>query len=308
MILVGAVASFFIIKWPALSLVLGIAIGLLGLNPDPKRTKKLQTLVLSLAIVLMGAGLNFTTAIRVGSQGVLMTAGLMSCVFLVGYWLYRFLGLGKDEAILISVGTAVCGGSAIAAVAGVLRPKDSSIALSLAIVFLLNAVGLVILPPLGHHYGLSQGTFGWWAALAIHDTSSVVGASLAYGREALEIGTTAKLARALWIVPIATILSWQNGRKSATPGQRAKISLPWFIPTFIVMSALFSFVPMLSPAREPVIDLAKRGFVLALFLVGVGISMKAFKETSGKAFLFGICLWVFSLLASAWPARLLGGH
>ena len=301
LVAVGALVSAVVLRAPALSLLLGVCYGLLDLNFDPTRIKKIQTQLLSLSVVCLGAGLNFTSAIRVGSQGVLLTAGLLTSVFLLGYLLSRWLKVPRDEAVLISVGTGICGGSAIAAVASVLRPKDSALALSLAIVFLLNGLALIVLPPLGHWLGLSQSSFGWWSALAIHDTSSVVGAAMQYGREALEIGTTAKLARALWIIPVTLIVSlWF--RKEA----KQRLNIPWFIPAFLVASAIFSYFPGLSAAREIVVMFARRGFVLVLFFVGLGISKKSLRELRPTVGLMGVLLWLFSLLASYVPARVLG--
>jgi len=289
------------------ALVVGLVLGLAGANPSPKRLKALQGRLLGVSVALMGAGLDFNAALAVGSRGVALTAGLLVAVFLFGWAAARALKLDRDEALLVTAGTAICGGSAIAALSAVIKPKESAIAYALAVVFLLNAVALVLLPPLGHLMGMSESQFGWWAALAIHDTSSVVGATMAYGSIALALGTTAKLARALWIVPVTAIVASRR-RAPGGPGGSVRWSVPWFLPAFLVLSALFTMVPQLEPLQLPAVWIARRGIVLVLFLVGLSLDREIVGRFPPRLAAFGFLLWVFSLVASLGPAWVLGAR
>jgi uncharacterized integral membrane protein (TIGR00698 family) len=192
------------------------------------------------------------------------------------------------------VGTAICGGSAIAAVAPVIRAKDEEVSMALATVFLLNATALVIFPLIGHALHLGERPFGLWAALAIHDTSSVVGAASGYGPEALLVATTTKLARALWIVPVAFGIGLLYARFHVFDGEagHAKAKRPWFILGFLAMAALVTFVPALKPAGAWVNAAAKRTLVLTLFLLGCGLSREALKRVGPRPFLQGLLLWI----------------
>jgi uncharacterized integral membrane protein (TIGR00698 family) len=198
----------------------------------------------------------------------------------------------RDAGLLISVGTAICGGSAIAAVAPVLHAKEHEISIALATVFLLNAVALVIFPPIGHAAGLGQEAFGLWSALAIHDTSSVVGAGLAYGPRALEVATTVKLARALWIVPLTLGIGWLVARRGKTSSNAPPVKKPWFIAGFLVMAALATFAPALQAPGHLVATIARRMLVLTLFLIGAGLSREALRSVGLRPFMQGLVLWL----------------
>jgi uncharacterized membrane protein YadS len=293
------------------ALVLGLLLGVLALNPAPKRLKTFQSRLLGVAVCLMGAGLDVVSVVRVGTQGFLLTAGLLAAVLVVGWRLGKWLELDREESLLVTAGTAICGGSAIASLTAAIRPKESATAYALAVVFVLNAIALVALPPVGRWLGLSPAQFGWWAALGIHDTSSVVGATMAYGGGALAIGTTVKLSRALWIVPltawVAKSVRAAGPRVEGAPGS-ARWSVPWFLPGFLVLSALFTGIPMLEEAREPVVAVAKRAFVLGLFLVGLSLDRETVRRFPPRLALFGALLWAWSLLAALLPAWLLGGR
>jgi uncharacterized integral membrane protein (TIGR00698 family) len=214
----------------------------------------------------------------------------------VGLLLGRFLKVDRDAGLLISVGTAICGGSAIAAAAPVLRARPHQVSVALATVFLLNGVALVLFPPIGHLAGLGQNAFGLWAALAIHDTSSVVGAGLAYGPRALAVATTVKLARALWIVPMTLALGYMVARRQKQTGEAAgesgPVKKPWFIGGFLLMAALVTWVPGLQRPGHFVALGAHHVLVLTLFLIGAGLSREALRTVGFRPFIQGLALWL----------------
>lgn len=297
-----ALAAAFAVPAGA-ALVFGIVLGVFGANPAPKKLKAIQTKLLGSAVALMGAGLDFHSVVKVGTQGVLLTAALLFAVFLVGWAAAKALRLDRDESILVTAGTAICGASAIAALTAALKPKETATAYALTVVFVLNAVALVLLPPLGQALGMTDQQFGWWAALAIHDTSSVVGATMAFGGAALALGTTVKLSRALWIVPMT---AWLSTRRHS--GGPVKWSVPWFLPAFLVLSAAVTAFAFLEPARVPAVWMAKRGFVVGLFLVGLSLDRESVRRFPWRLALFGVVLWLWSLVASLGPAWILGAR
>jgi uncharacterized integral membrane protein (TIGR00698 family) len=203
------------------------------------------------------------------------------------------------------VGTAICGGSAIAAVAPVIRAKHHEISVALGIVFLLNALALVIFPFIGHAVNLDQSQFGLWAALAIHDTSSVVGATLQYGAQALEVGTTVKLARALWIIPLAMLIAAVRSGHEKTEGEVQKAKRPWFILGFIIAAAVVTIFPSLQPLGHQIEMIAKRALVLTLFLIGSNLSLQTIRSVGFKPFIHGVLLWL--ILGSAFLAAIASG-
>jgi uncharacterized integral membrane protein (TIGR00698 family) len=225
-------------------------------------------------------------------HGLGYTAISLTLVLALGWWLARLLKVERDVGLLISVGTAICGGSAIAAAAPVLRAKEHEISMALATVFLLNAVALVVFPPIGHAAGLGQDAFGLWSALAIHDTSSVVGAGLAYGSRALEVATTVKLARALWIVPLTLGLGWLVARRNGASADAAPVKKPWFIAGFLAMAALVTFVPALHEPGHLLALVARRLLVLTLFLIGAGLSRESLRQVGLRPFIQGLVLWL----------------
>nr|MBP6284716.1 putative sulfate exporter family transporter [Paludibacteraceae bacterium] len=200
----------------------------------------------------------------------------------------KLLKVDGKIATLISAGTAICGGSAIAAVASVINPKSAQISVSLIVIFILNAVALLIFPAIGHYFHLSEETFGNWAAIAIHDTSSVVGAGAMYGPKALEIATTVKLIRALWIIPLSIVIALLH--KDAAKG---KIKIPWFIGLFVVAIIIAYLLPSGQVLFDSLNWLGKRGMVIALFLIGSNLSLKEAKSAGFKTFLLGVLLWLF---------------
>jgi len=271
-----------------LALGAGLAVALATRMERPKQAKLLTTLSLQLGVMALGAGMNLETVLRVGVDGALVTATGLAIAVTLGLALGRWLDISKDTSLLIAVGTGICGGSAIAAVSSVIRPKDYEMSIALAVVFVLNAVALILFPVIGHLLGMSEPMFGRWAALAIHDTSSVVGAGLSYGAIALTVATTTKLARALWIVPVT--LATAVLRPSS--GSLRDVKWPWFILGFVAIAALVTWVPALAPYGPPVALAGKRSLLVALFLIGLSISPSALKKVGPKPFLLGVILWI----------------
>jgi uncharacterized integral membrane protein (TIGR00698 family) len=270
-----------------LALGSGLAIAVATRIERPKQAKLLTTLTLQLGVMALGAGMNLDTVLRVGVDGALVTATGLALAVTLGLTLGRWLGVSKDTSLLVAVGTGICGGSAIAAVASVIRPKDHEMSIALAVVFVLNAVALVLFPVIGHMAGMSETLFGRWAALAIHDTSSVVGAGLAYGSVALTVATTTKLARALWIVPVTLATAVLR----PTSGSLKDVKWPWFILGFVAIAALVTWVPAIAPYGAPVALAGKRSLLVALFLIGLSLSPKALTKVGPKPFFLGVILW-----------------
>ena len=276
---------------PALALLVGIAFSLLNIKSNLGH--KYTALALQFSIVLMGFGMNFTQVIHASKSGVLETAISVTFVMVAGILLGRLFKTDSKTALLISAGTAICGGSAIAAVAPVLNAKNHQISFSLVVIFMLNALALILFPFIGHMLGLSEETFGNWAAIAIHDTSSVVGAGATYGPKALEVATTIKLIRALWIIPLSIVIAFFNQERSTN-----KIKIPWFIFLFAGAILFAHFFPGLEDTFQHFKWLGRRGMVIALFLIGSNISVKEAKQAGAKSFLLGVFLWIITASTS----------
>lgn len=277
----------------ALGLLAGVAVGLAGWNPAPKATKKWAAKLLTFSVIGLGAGMNLAQVLKVGAQGFVQTAVSISLTLALGLFLGKLLKVERVISLLVSSGTAICGGSAIAAVAAAIAAPEEAVAVSLATVFLLNAAALWIFPPLGHALGMSPADFGLWSALAIHDTSSVVGAAVAFGGNAVDVATTVKLARALWIIPLALLVARFFKKAPADPAQpAAKAKKPWFILGFLLAAALATYVPQLAPAMQLVAVAAKRSLVTTLFLIGSGVSLAALRKTGARPMLHGLALWL----------------
>lgn len=222
----------------------------------------------------------------VGREGLLFTVASICSTLLLGSFLGKWLGLGRHVVHLISCGTAICGGSAIAAVGPVLRAKDEEISVALGTVFVLNALALFTFPPIGHALAMTQNQFGFWCAIAIHDTSSVVGAAAEYGQQALEVATTVKLARALWIIPVSL------GTALLFKRQDVRIKVPYFIVGFVGAMLLNTFVPQAKPLGTVLVQLAKIGLTLTLFFIGAGLSAKVVRAVGARPYVLGLLLWV----------------
>ena len=275
-----------------LALLCGLAFALIFPNPYPKFNKKTSKYLLQVAVVCLGFNMNLQESLKSGSEGMLFTVvsvvGVMALGVLVGYWLH----INRKTAYLISSGTAICGGSAIAAVGPVLKANENEMAVSLGVIFILNSLGLFIFPPLGHLFEMTQQQFGTWAAIAIHDTSSVVGAGEAYGEEALQIATLIKLTRALWIIPlaIATMFIFRD--------KTAKISIPWFIFIFVLAMVVNTYVTLPAWFVSSMVWIAKRGMVVTLFLIGASLSIASIRSVGVKPLLQAVLLWIVISVSS----------
>ncbi len=271
----------------------GVALALILGNPLLAKTKNLTPHLLSLSIIGLGFGMNLLVVGKVGFQGIGYTVISIAFVFASGFALGRLFKIERGTSLLITVGTAICGGSAIAAVSPVIRAKSHETSVALGTVFMLNAVALLIFPAIGHHFNLSQAQFGLWAALAIHDTSSVVGAASHYGPQALEIATTVKLARALWIVPVALVIGWLRSRESPTDEVgKGKFKKPWFILGFLLAAALVTFVPTLLQAGHSIEAVARQLLVVTLFLIGASMTRETLKAVGFRPFFQAVLLWL----------------
>ena len=292
LLLLGALLALLPFTPAVAALVGGAVLALSVGNPRAALTRTWTHRLLPLAVMGLGADMDLRAVAKAGLHGLGYTALSLSLVLTLGLGLARLLKVDREAGLLISVGTAICGGSAIAAVAPVVRAREQAISVSLATVFLLNAAALVLFPPIGRAAALGQDAFGLWSALAIHDTSSVVGAGLAYGPRALEVATTVKLARALWIVPLTFGLGWAAARRDPASADAPPAKKPWFIAGFLAMAALVTFVPALQVPGHLVAATARRLLVLTLFLIGAGLSREALRSVGLRPFLQGLALWL----------------
>ena len=273
---------------PLISPPIALLFGILFVNIFGKvlETDTFVKKLLQYSIVGLGFGINLNTAIEAGSQGFLFTVSTIALVMIFGLFLAKILKIDKTIAQLISAGTAICGGSAIAAVAPILKANSKQTSVALGIVFVLNAVALFIFPEIGHFFNLTQNQFGIWSAIAIHDTSSVVGAASKYGNEALQIATTVKLARALWIIPLAFLIS-------VFTKSEGKIKIPYFIGFFVLAILAGTYLPFLQNFNTIISEISRDTLKVALFLIGAGLSLQNLKNIGIKPLLLGIILWIF---------------
>jgi uncharacterized integral membrane protein (TIGR00698 family) len=271
---------------PVIALVLGIIIAQFTGHPYLHLNHKATHLLLQVSVVGLGFGMNVHSALQAGKEGVLFTIASISGTLLFGLLMGKWLTIEKKTSFLISAGTAICGGSAIAAISPVIKAEEKQISVALGCVFVLNSVALIIFPIIGHHLNLSQTQFGLWCAIAIHDTSSVVGAASKYGAHALEVATTVKLARALWIIPVTFISSFVFKNKSK------KVSVPYFIGLFILAIIVNTYIPVVSVISPYFVMIAKAGLTLTLFLIGAGLSRKVLVSVGFKPLLQGVVLWI----------------
>lgn len=276
---------------PAIALTIGILLSLLGLKPQ--NIHRHTSTILQASIVLLGFGMNLNDVITASKSGFIETLISVSIVMTLGIFLGKLLKVEKNIALLIATGTAICGGSAIAAVSPILESKDYENSFALVVVFVLNAIALLLFPFVGHRLGLSQEVFGNWAAIAIHDTSSVVGAGAEYGEKALQVATTVKLIRALWIVPLSIVVAVLNKGR-----EKRSIKFPWFILLFVVAILFANLFPGFSASYAHFSWLGRRGMVVALFLIGSNITIKQIRQSGIKSFALGIALWAITAVSS----------
>jgi uncharacterized integral membrane protein (TIGR00698 family) len=278
------------------ALLAGIAYGFTFKHPYHLDSRNLSRFLLQAAVVALGFGMNLRQVVHAGKAGFFYTAISISLALLLGWLLGRMLGVTKKAAFLITVGTAICGGSAIAAIAPITKPDDEEMAMSLGTVFILNSVALLLFPAIGFALHMTQTQFGLWSALAIHDTSSVVGAAAKYGAQALQIGTTVKLARALWIVPVAMITAYATKSK-------ARVQLPWFILLFCLAAVANTYLPVAAAVYPVFSRLGRIGLTVVLFLIGTGLSKETVRRVGIRPFLQGVCLWAIVAITSLLAIR-----
>lgn len=282
----------------ALGLILAFTIG----TPFPSLSGKPTKYLLQTSVVLLGFGMDLTAVYRAGKDGILFTIATIFGTLTLGYVVGKLLAVKAKTSTLISSGTAICGGSAIAAVAPAIGADADEMSVSLGTVFVLNSIALFVFPIIGHGLALTQNQFGVWAAIAIHDTSSVIGAANAYGAEALATATTVKLARALWIAPISLFFAYVYRERSIDDGQRSKIAMPWFIVLFLLATVFRTYAPafIFPSVFEGVVNLAKAGMIFTLFLIGAGLSRQTLKNVGARPLIQGVVLWIVISVVSLW--------
>lgn len=271
---------------PAIALLMGLLMAQLIGHPYLHLNHKATQLLLQISVVGLGFGMNVNSALQAGKEGVLFTIASISTTLFFGYFMGKWLKIEQKTSYLISSGTAICGGSAIAAISPVIKAEEKQISVALGCVFILNSVALFAFPVIGHYFNLSQTQFGLWCALAIHDTSSVVGAAGKFGTHALEVATTVKLARALWIIPVSFASAFIFKSRSK------RVRMPYFIGLFILAMVANTYLPAVSIISPYIIIIAKAGLTLTLFLIGAGLSRNVLASVGFKPLLQGVILWV----------------
>ena len=275
---------------PPVALGIGLLFGLTIGAPFAKGRTRWTKILLQACVVGLGFGMNVAAVLEVGARGLLLAAGSVVGTILLGMALSRWFGVDRVSGDLVTAGTAICGGSAIAAVGPVLDADPRQMSVALGVVFILNAVALFLFPLIGHALGMSQADFGLWAAVAIHDTSSVVGAASAYGEEALRVGTTVKLARALLIIPLVILAARYYHRP--VEGIPRGVKIPWFILLFVVALLLRTLLGDPAEIFSTSAVVARQGLVLTLFLIGAGISRAQLRQVGVRPIVLGVVLWV----------------
>ncbi|MBY0113422.1 MAG: putative sulfate exporter family transporter [Phycisphaerales bacterium] len=290
-VITGVAAALAVSPWarPEYALLVGVLLALTSLAPPGDFVKKWSKTLIQVCVVLLGFGMNLTDLARAGLTGVGFAFGTIVGTFALGIAMARWLRIDQKLATLISSGTAICGGSAIAAVGSTIGASSAHMSVSIGVVFILNAVGLWVFPPLGHWFSLSPHQFGVWSAVAIHDVSSVVGAASKFGDEALQVATAVKLSRTLWIVPVALAAAWFF----RADGRKGKLPIPWFIGLFVLASVAGTYVPLVHEHVATLTPVARRGMCLALLLVGLGLSRAALKSVGVRPLVLAVTLWVF---------------
>lgn len=287
---------------PALALISGSILGMTLGRPCLNDPHRMARNFLQGCVILLGFQMDLIPLLKLGVSGCFSSMVTISLTMLLGIWLGKLLGSGNKTSILISSGTAICGGSAIAAVAPVLDASETEVGAAVGAVFLLNAVALLLFPFLGHHLHLSEYQFGVWSGISIHDVSSVIGAAGSYGEKALGTATAVKLSRMLWIAPLALVLGVVFGKREKKGG----FGIPWFLLLFVGASLARSFIPAMSAMAPELRVMTKIMMNTALFLVGTGISMAALRNTGWRAGLLAVTLWLFISAAGLFVARCMG--
>lgn len=290
-------AGFCLTPWasPPIALMLGIVLALTHENPFHRISRPAAKYLLEASVIMLGFGMDLAVVLKAGSSGALFAVGSITATFILGYFLGQWLKIPLKASALISAGTAICGGSAIAAVSSVINAAESEISVAMGTVFVLNAVALFVFPPLGHALHLTQAQFGTWSGVAIHDISSVVGAASHYGQGALYVATAVKLSRALWIVPISLAAGYMFRHQHTQSGQEVphKPEVPWFVGLFILASVARTFIPSIAHWSPVLTTISQAGLTLTLFLIGAGLSRQTLKAVGWKPMLQGVVLWIF---------------
>ena len=279
---------------PPIALLMGLIIAQFIGHPYLHLNHKATHILLQVSVVGLGFGMNVTSALKAGKEGILFTIVSIIGTLVIGFFMGKFLKIEKKTTYLISAGTAICGGSAIAAISPVIKAEEKQISVALGTIFILNSVALFLFPFIGHQLNLSQSQFGMWCAIAIHDTSSVVGAASKYGPQALEIATTVKLARALWIIPVAFLSTFIFKNKES------KIKIPYFIGLFVLAMIANTYIPFVQQYNHYLTNIAKAGLTLTLFLIGCGLNRKTISSVGFKPLIQGVILWVIIATAALW--------
>jgi uncharacterized integral membrane protein (TIGR00698 family) len=289
-LLLGALFSVSPWATPALALAVGALLALTLGNPWPRETGLAGSRLLQVAVVGLGLGIPMASLVRAGTTGVGLTALTIAVVFAVGLQLGRWMRVERDLSLLVTAGTSICGGSAVAALGPAIGASREAMSVALATVFVFNAIALYVFPPIGHAFGLSEHQFGLWAALAIHDTSSVVGAAASYGPIALEEATILKLARALWILPLALLAPQLRPGESREKGV---VAIPWFIGFFVLAAVARAMAPDTTIQWfDTGARLARTLLVLTLFLIGANLTREQLRTVGMRPFLLGLILWI----------------
>lgn len=284
---------------PPIALLMGLIIAQFIGHPYLHLNHKATHILLQVSVVGLGFGMNVTSALKAGKEGILFTIVSIIGTLVIGFFMGKFLKIEKKTSYLISAGTAICGGSAIAAISPVIKAEEKQISVALGTIFILNSVALFLFPFIGHQLNLSQSQFGMWCAIAIHDTSSVVGAASKYGPQALEIATTVKLARALWIIPVAFLSTFIFKNKDS------KIKIPYFIGLFVLAMIANTYIPFVQQYNHYLTNIAKAGLTLTLFLIGCGLNRKTISSVGFKPLIQGVILWVIIATAALWAVTTL---
>jgi len=284
---------------PPIALLMGLIIAQFIGHPYLHLNHKATHILLQVSVVGLGFGMNVTSALKAGKEGILFTIVSIIGTLVIGFFMGKFLKIEKKTSYLISAGTAICGGSAIAAISPVIKAEEKQISVALGTIFILNSAALFLFPFIGHQLNLSQSQFGMWCAIAIHDTSSVVGAASKYGPQALEIATTVKLARALWIIPVAFLSTFIFKNKES------KIKIPYFIGLFVLAMIANTYIPFVQQYNHYLTNIAKAGLTLTLFLIGCGLNRKTISSVGFKPLIQGVILWVIIATAALWAVTTL---
>lgn len=279
---------------PPIALLMGLIIAQFIGHPYLHLNHKATHILLQISVVGLGFGMNVNNAMKAGKEGILFTVISIIGTLVIGFFMGKFLKIEKKTSYLISAGTAICGGSAIAAISPVIKAEEKQISVALGTIFILNSIALVLFPLIGHQLNLSQNQFGLWCAIAIHDTSSVVGAASKYGTEALEIATTVKLARALWIIPVAFFSTLLFKNKSG------KLKIPYFIGLFVLAMMANTYSSLVQEYSSYLVAIAKAGLTVTLFLIGCGLSKKVLQSVGLKPLLQGVVLWLIISVTALW--------